>query len=316
MERKVNSAEIQMRLALERQHKELTGTSEERLQLKEAKDREERVALLHRQIARRMQHQDLLRGWVAWHEVWETRTAERRTLKRMADTLVRPGLAASFRFWLTDWLSTVHELEVQGVLRAGREREEELSKERDSLARELAKLREESAAQLEMAQNRAKVELDRQVTKIIGTYEERERVKEETEKEARVELLRRQITRRIMYQEIVRGFNTWHQHWWLQTSQQRILRRVESRLRRPALSWAYRHWYDDWQVAELLKERGLRKSLEKEVYSLRYQMGALDLEKVAWADERAALNERLRIVLEESLPEATQAEAGGRTEVV
>ena len=149
-----------------------------------------------------------------------------------------------------------------------------------------------------------------------GSYEEREKVKAEEEREGRVEMLRRQIARRIMNAGIVKGFNVWVEAWQAEGEARRTLRQASLRLSRPALSHAYKWWMQDWQQAEARKAKKAASSLEREVYSLRHSFGKLELEKVAWADERAALLERIRVVSEDTLPEAIQAKQEAARRVI
>ena len=95
LERDAAQAEARLAAALDRQEKELTGSMEERLAMKEEQERSARVELLQRQIARRFLHSDLTAGWNAWVEVWQARSERRRMLQRVADSIVRPGVASA-----------------------------------------------------------------------------------------------------------------------------------------------------------------------------------------------------------------------------
>ena len=99
--------------------------------------------------------------------------------------------------------------------------------------------------------------LARQLTELTGTHEEREALKEAKEKEERVELLRRQIGRRIMNQGLVRGWTAWFELWSEKVSQQAMLKQVGNRLLKPALSAAFGHWYGDWREATIASDKAL-----------------------------------------------------------
>ena len=58
-------------LAMEQQRIELCGTEEERLAAKLAQEKERRVEELYKKSAKRMGNQGILRGWSAWHELYE-----------------------------------------------------------------------------------------------------------------------------------------------------------------------------------------------------------------------------------------------------
>ena len=103
LERQRAQAEVAKQQALERLRVELTGSAHDRERVRQEKEREERVEMLRRQIARRILNQDLVRGWSAWHELWETLTSERRTMRRVTGKLTKPGLTACFGYWRDDW---------------------------------------------------------------------------------------------------------------------------------------------------------------------------------------------------------------------
>ena len=81
---------------------------------------------------------------------------------------------------------------------------------------------------------------------------------------ARVELLRRQATRRIMNADLARGWTAWFHMWTHGQNYRRLLQKVASRVKKPELNEAFAHWLTDWKVmakraeeAELWKRRQL-----------------------------------------------------------
>ena len=81
---------------------------------------------------------------------------------------------------------------------------------------------------------------------------------------ARVELLRRQATRRIMNADLARGWAAWFHMWTHGQNYRRLLQKVASRVKKPELNEAFAHWLTDWKVmakraekAELWKRRQL-----------------------------------------------------------
>ena len=300
MARRLVAAEEHKQYALKQQEKELTGSLEEREAVRKQREREKRVELVIRQIARRMLNQDLRRGWTAWIESWEVQVERQRTLQGVANRLSRPREAMAFRHWHVDWQEALHFSERERLRAAGSKREMELLQERDALAAAFRVYKQDAESKLERLEWAHKQTLDRQLVQLTGSHEEREALRAQRDKEARVAQLTRQIARRILRQELIRGWTAWSEFWEAQASALRLMRRVESRLRRPALLMSYRSWFHDWQAAVVAKEAKLRHSLESELCELRYLHGALDLEKVAWVEERSSLKERIRLLQEDS----------------
>ena len=69
MERKLALAEESKQRALELLRVELLGTTTQQVEALAAKEKEERIALLRRQSARRLLNAGLAHGWAAWIEV-------------------------------------------------------------------------------------------------------------------------------------------------------------------------------------------------------------------------------------------------------
>ena len=71
----------------------LGGGAEEQAALMEAqaaKEKEERVELLRRQIGRRMMNSSLTRGWSAWYDLWTAKSYALRRLREVANRLRKP----------------------------------------------------------------------------------------------------------------------------------------------------------------------------------------------------------------------------------
>ena len=120
-------------LAMEQQRIELCGTEEERLAAKLAQEKERRVEELYKKSAKRMGNQGILRGWSAWHELYEEMKAQRQMLASAGARLLRPKLAASMEHWRRDW-------EVEVVSTRGKGDKELLADARELAARLEAEL--------------------------------------------------------------------------------------------------------------------------------------------------------------------------------
>ena len=154
-EQQLAAAEESKRLALERQHVELTGTAAERAALAQQKDREARVAGLTRTIGRRMLHQGLVDGWTAWVALWEARRSSLRQLHVAGNRLRAPELSNAFSFWARDASDTRR---VEELAR--------MEKESRSMEMQLRRARFE-AGQLEMVRVAREDELE--ITPLIAS---------------------------------------------------------------------------------------------------------------------------------------------------
>jgi hypothetical protein len=102
-EAKLERMREQQKEALENQRIALVGTAEERMAYAKSKDKEARVEQLRRQVARRMIHKELARGWTAWAAKRAALAKKKQMLKQAAARLTRPALSASYRYWLKDF---------------------------------------------------------------------------------------------------------------------------------------------------------------------------------------------------------------------
>jgi len=78
--------------------------------------------------------------------------------------------------------------------------------------------------------------------------EEQAKHREALLRAARIELLRRQVTRRIMNTDLARGWTAWFYMWTYGKNDRRLLQKVASRVNKPELNEAFTHWRTDWKV--------------------------------------------------------------------
>ena len=83
-------------------------------------------------------------------------------------------------------------------------------------------------------------------------------MREAQEREQRVELLRRQVTRRIMNADLANGWRAWYDYWSAKSYSMGRLREVANRFATPALASAFEFWADMW--AERCREQEVRTS--------------------------------------------------------
>lgn len=107
-------------------------------------------------------------------------------------------------------------------------KEAELGRARDEAEEQLEESR---AAWLREAEAERRAALDRQLIELTGDEDEKRVLREQQEKEERIELLRRQVGRRLLHQAITRGWTAWYEMWAARASAMQRLSSVAKRLR-------------------------------------------------------------------------------------
>jgi hypothetical protein len=176
---------------------ELAGArhkSQDEVARREAKEKEARIELLRRQVARRMKNSDLARGFTAWNDLWKERTRVQQLLRQAAARLTKPALSHAYLVWKLDW-----DEKVKADLKAAREEfESSLLTDKERLQIELQKMRDECERKLASLQLVHEQEMAEMRIAAFGSAEEQARQRDLKEKEARIALYRRKVTRRII----------------------------------------------------------------------------------------------------------------------
>ena len=245
-------AEEETRVALDRQLIELAGSREEQQQVKAQKEKEQRIDDLRKRVGRRMMNAGLASGWAAWHELWAAKTYALDRLRRTGKRLRGGIIVSSF----DDWAASAREARKAAAHAADlATREQELTAETAALEAELAAMREHCRLQLVAAAEERRVALERQKVELLGSAAEQAELREEKAKEERIELLKRQVGRRMMNQGIANGWAAWYELWAAKTYAMEMLRKTGNRLRSPALSAALGFWVADAQRAKAVAKQ-------------------------------------------------------------
>jgi len=270
-------------------------------QAQAAKEREARIELLRRQIGRRLLSRDLARGWSAWCEMWAARSYAIKRLRECGNRLRRPGVTSAFDAWIGVW----EQARRKKAMFTYKQQAEELRDERARLIDEVGQLRAECEAKLKAAEDTKKLALERQLVELTGSAQEMAALRTEKEREARIELLRRQIGRRLLSRDLARGWSAWCEMWAARSYAIKRLRECGNRLRAPTTSLAFNFWFRDWaeemaaeQKRQLEKES---RSLEAQVRRLRLEHGQLQMKSVADSDEILSLKEKLAMLTEQAV---------------
>lgn len=300
-ERERREAEVD-RMQLVQQIALLGGGAAEAAALREAqaeKDKEERVALCRRQAMRRMLHRDLSIGFAAWTELAEAKAYALERLRTCASRLRTPELADAFGTWAEVW----YDQRQRASMVTYKEQAAQHAKERDRLAAELRKATAEFEAKLALAEEQKQLALHRQRVELCGSAEELASLREQKERDARVEMLRRQASRRMLNGSLAAAWRAWTELWEARSYALSRLIEVGNRLRAPELSGAWTFWQGASAAA---KAEGERARLEREANSFeaqlrraRYEAGQLELIRVAHDDEVNALRDRVTEMSEE-----------------
>ena len=212
-------------------------------------EREQRIAYLQRNAARRMFQADLLYGWSTWQEQWAEVNRKKRMLAAAGARLARPALAAAVAHWVGDWRAEEHERALASADKATRDLMATAAAERSKLAAELAEVRAE-LEQVKLTGSSEKARLEEQRKADVAAAEE-DHVRQmeeqlEAEREKRIANLQQSAARRIANAGIASGFSTWQEQWEEAARKKRMLAAAGARLARPALAAAVAHWRTDW----------------------------------------------------------------------
>ena len=284
--------------ALERLRVELTGSADEREAARAAREKEERVDLLHRQSMRRLANQDILRGFSAWRDEWEAKTRHTRLLAGATGKLLRPQISASLTHWRQDWQAEERH-RLSG--RAG----EAIAAQKRLYQEALKKLEDDKRRALEAAAEKHAQALERLRVELTGSADEREAARAAREKEERVDLLHRQSMRRLANQDILRGFSAWKEEWEQRGRQRRLLSAAAARLLRPKQAMAVAAMRKEWEAQGALTWQQRYQQQKKEAAAERKLV--IDERRQAAIQRRALEDAVLR--LEEQLAELGAAAA-------
>ena len=329
-ERRLADLQEQMRVALERQQIELVGTAEQQAAVREAREKEERIELLRRQVARRMMNAGITRGWTAWCEMWQARTQARQRLRDVANRLRAPELSIAFGFWAGDMIEARAEKQSSEYMI----RQEALETERKELLAELQRVRAKTNKKIgELTKDRiALMEKLAQLTSGSAESEALLEAKEAAAKEERIEQLRVRVGRRMLNQGISNGFQAWLDFWEAKTYAYSRLRQVASHLRSPELSTAFGHWLTDLEEERIVQaQKALHakrdaasreeiERLQREADELRAKYEAVVEERRVDAENAKLELERQKVVLIGSAAEQAvlraETEKEGRIEML
>ena len=268
-------------------------------------EREQRIAYLQRNAARRMFQADLLYGWSTWQEQWAEVNRKKRMLAAAGARLARPALAAAMAHWVGDWRAEEHERALASADKATRDLMASAAAERSKLAAELAEVRAE-LEQVKLTGSSEKARLEEQRKADVAAAEE-DHVRQmeeqlEAEREKRIANLQQSAARRIANAGIASGFSTWQEQWEEAARQKRML------------AAAVALWVGEWRAAEAEKaaaeaaaqKKKLQDSASSEREELQAEVNALRAQLKAAVQGAAAEKAKL---LDDSAQNFATAEA-------
>ena len=307
-QREAMSAQIaeEVRVALDRQLLELSGSAKERAAAREKQAKEQGLERLQRQVGRRILNQGLANGWAAWHAFWLAKLLALEKLRQTGRRLRSGVLVGTFEKWAAVAAEARHDAKHAADLEG---RELQLREQAMQLEAKLAEMRQACRLQLQAAEEAKRLALERQRIELLGTAQEQAAMREEQAREARIERLQRQVGRRILNQGLANGWAAWHDMWRARVLAMERLQWVSNRLRTPALESAFGYWgarsADAKQRLTLSAQQAREASLELERQRL---VGELCLVR-AEADRRVAAMQAERLALLERIAQLTGGHA-------
>ena len=262
---------------------------------KEAADKEKRVEHLAQMIAKRIMKKDLSRGWTAWYEKWEDDSRRERMLKNAAARLTKPGLPIALAHWKQDWEYAMAEAAEQETA----EKIAALGATGGELRAQLADMQRK----LREAERDKSLALENQLKELLGETDAAAAKAAEAEKQERIELLYRQIGRRMMYAGVTRGFTSWVELWQERVHIIRCMSRAAGRLQKPALGgafgwWVYM-WEDEKRQAKDAKLQAQKAAVEEALRKQQLETGKLSMMNIANTDELKALKAKVQMLGED-----------------
>lgn len=229
-----------------------SGVGSEDLQRKlreqAAAESERRVELLGRQAMRRMMHEGLARGFLAWREMADARAYAMHALLRVARRLRAAVVWSFFLSWRAQTEAKYAVRELSELRRAP----EHLKAALRTLQERVERISHESEVRLAAAEQERAVALERQRIELNGTLEERTALLEAAAKEERVELLRRRACRSLKYGGLAWAWEAWMEMYDARAVALSRLRQTANKLRTPELAFAFSEWSD---LLHMVRER-------------------------------------------------------------
>ena len=194
----------------------LSGTADAEAQatLRAEQEKQRRIEQLTKKAGARIKNQGIMKGWSAWHALYEEQVAQRQMLASAGARLMRPKLAASFSHWRTDWAEEAGALAAKGhkqLLAEQKELSAALEAELRRVKEELGDERVAAGRAAALAAEHEKTALERLRAELSGSAEEQAAAREAAAKEKRVEELSKKAGARIKNQGIMRGWSAWQE---------------------------------------------------------------------------------------------------------
>ena len=312
-QREAMSAQIaeEVRVALDRQLLELSGSAKERAAAREKQAKEQGLERLQRQVGRRILNQGLANGWAAWHAFWLAKLLALEKLRQTGRRLRSGVLVGTFEKWAAVAAEARHDAKHAADLEG---RELQLREQAMQLEAKLAEMRQACRLQLQAAEEAKRLALERQRIELLGTAQEQAAMREEQAREARIERLQRQVGRRILNQGLANGWAAWHDMWRARRYAHERLRATANRLRTPQLAAALEYWVADAAAAREARRRSEEASrwggVLAELARLKEELHETKAESDRRLLEAAALHEvELRRITTEMIGSAEQKAA-------
>ncbi|KOO29034.1 hypothetical protein Ctob_011779 [Chrysochromulina tobinii] len=265
LRQEVSKLEQQLESRVESTKQEAEARAAMTLEQQMEKEREGRVAQLHRMASRRIGKQALTKGFNAWADAWADRRRLRQNLQRAAARLGRPALAAAFLEWVWVRDEKVREIEMRSVHRFGHEE----ARRREELEKELEALRDSFQSSVKEQVDAAIKQYERERKEAERQEAEEAAKRRERAEDARVTNLHEQALRRIGQLGVARAFSSWAGSFLEHKRLKQFLQRAGARLQKPKLAGAFIEW---WSVREETIQARMKAEMEAEREKLLQQL--------------------------------------------
>ena len=110
------------------------------------------------------------------------------------------------------------------------------------IEREFARVKAEYEARIASFEEEKRQALARQKIELVGTAEEKAKLHDERSREERIELVRRQMVRRMLNRDVAMGFQAWLERYQAKTYALERLRKCTTKLHSPGLTRGFEAW--------------------------------------------------------------------------
>mmetsp|Transcript_30588 Transcript_30588/g.79432 ORF Transcript_30588/g.79432 Transcript_30588/m.79432 type:complete len:732 (-) Transcript_30588:437-2632(-) len=177
-------------------------------------------------------------AWSSWHEQWAAKRYALMLLRQAANHLHSPDLARGFEHWFEYAMGAKE----QAAWIAQQQRENSMLKEQGTLTMKVETMQAMYEQKLKDAEESKLLALERLRVELVGSAEERHKLREEKTKENRIQEVQAKWARRLMHQGVAHGWNAWVEAWEARLYALSWMRRAANQFQAPDLAMGFEAW--------------------------------------------------------------------------